>query len=118
MAKAFGEAEAATLTHPEWLALLLDRELADRHDKKLAARLRHARLRQNALVEDVDTVPRAGSTGRITSPTSLNAVEDYVRRLTQAAIEKLTARTKYRGLVKRKLVPVAFTDPPLFPAHW
>ncbi len=58
MAKAFGEAEtsdeAAALGHPEWLALLLDREIAYRHDKKLAARLRYARLRQQALVEGVD----------------------------------------------------------------
>ena len=58
MAKAFSEAEtsaeAAALTHPEWLALLLDREMAYRHDRKLAARLRYARLRQQALVEDVD----------------------------------------------------------------
>src|SRR6516225_5923691 len=58
MAKAFGEAEASTeaaaLTHPEWLALLLDREMTYRHDRKLAARLRYARLRQQALVEDVD----------------------------------------------------------------
>ena len=58
MAKAFGEiaasAEAAALTHPEWLALLLDREMTYRHDRKLTARLRYARLRQQALVEDVD----------------------------------------------------------------
>jgi len=58
MAKAFGEAEttdeAAALTHPEWLALLLDREITYRHDKKLTARLSYARLRQQALVEDVD----------------------------------------------------------------
>ena len=58
MAKAFGEsqasAEAAALTHPEWLALLLDREMTYRHDRKLAARLRYARLRQQALVEDID----------------------------------------------------------------
>jgi DNA replication protein DnaC len=58
MAKAFAEAEAsaeaAALTHPEWLALLLDREATWRHDKKLAARLRYARLRQQAVVEDVD----------------------------------------------------------------
>lgn len=58
MAKAFGEAldstEAATLGHAEWLALLLSREMAYRHDRKLAARLRYARLRQQALVEDVD----------------------------------------------------------------
>ena len=58
MAKAFTEAEtsdeAAALGHPEWLALLIDREVAYRHDRKLTARLRYARLRQQALVEDVD----------------------------------------------------------------
>ncbi|MBL6652815.1 MAG: ATP-binding protein, partial [Reyranella sp.] len=58
MAKALAEAEtsdeAAALAHPEWLALLIDREVAYRHDKKLTARLPYARLRQQALVEDVD----------------------------------------------------------------
>ena len=58
MAKAFVDTEASTqagtLTHPEWLALLLGREMAYRSDKKLTARLRHAKLRQQALVEDVD----------------------------------------------------------------
>src|ERR1700738_1486774 len=62
MAKAFGDVEtsgeAAALTHPEWLALLLDREMTYRHDKKLAARLRYARLRQQAAV--ADGVYRAG----------------------------------------------------------
>ena len=42
--KAFAEVEtsdqAAALAHPEWLALLLDREITYRHDKKLTARLR------------------------------------------------------------------------------
>ena len=58
MAKAFGEietsAEATTLTHPEWLALLLDRELSYRRDRRLLARLRYAKLRHQAAVEDVD----------------------------------------------------------------
>jgi DNA replication protein DnaC len=49
MAKAFGEieasGEAATLTHPEWLALLLDQEASHRRDR---------RLRHQAAVEDVD----------------------------------------------------------------
>lgn len=66
MAKAFGDsqtsAEAAALTHPEWLALLLDRETTYRHGRKLAARLRYARLRQQALVEDIDY--RAASIAR------------------------------------------------------
>jgi hypothetical protein len=58
MARAFGElaanAEAERLTHPEWLALLLDREWGFRHDRKLAARLRFAKLRHQAAPEDVD----------------------------------------------------------------
>jgi hypothetical protein len=43
MAKAFGEieasGEAATLTHPEWLALLLDQEASYRRDRRLHFRL-------------------------------------------------------------------------------
>jgi DNA replication protein DnaC len=58
MAKAFAEieasGEAANLTHPEWLALLLDREVSHRRDRRLMARLRYARLRHQASVEDVD----------------------------------------------------------------
>jgi DNA replication protein DnaC len=63
MAQAFAELEAsgesATLTHADWLGLLVDREVTHRRDKRLAARLRYARLRHNAVVEDVDyRVPR------------------------------------------------------------
>lgn len=68
MAKAFAEIEAhgsnahgsgAKLSHAEWLALLLEREISVRHDKQLATRLRFAKLRQQASVEDVDySTPR------------------------------------------------------------
>lgn len=58
MAKAFAELranpDAATLDHEAWLALLLDREIAERQDRRLKARLRYARLRHQAAVEDVD----------------------------------------------------------------
>jgi DNA replication protein DnaC len=58
MAKAFAEAasssDAAAMTHSEWLGLLLDREMTYRHDKNLARRMRYARLRHQATVEDVD----------------------------------------------------------------
>jgi len=58
MAQAFAELEAcgdaATLSHADWLGLLLDREVTHRRDKRLAARLRYARLRQHAVIEDVD----------------------------------------------------------------
>ena len=63
MAQAFAELEASgegtTLTHADWLGLLVDREVTHRRDKRLAARLRYARLRHHAVVEDVDyRVPR------------------------------------------------------------
>ena len=58
MARAFEELTANThgteLDHAEWLGLLLDREIADRQDRRLRARLRYARLRHHAAVEDVD----------------------------------------------------------------
>jgi len=59
MADAFAELEAQDstrdLTHAEWLALLLDREGANRTTKRFKTRLRAARLRHGeACVEDID----------------------------------------------------------------
>lgn len=58
MASAFAELQAAPqtaeLSHAEWLALLLDREATERRDRRLKAKLRYARLRHHATVEDVD----------------------------------------------------------------
>ena len=58
MAKAFAELteepDANGLDRNDWLALLLEREASLRRDKRLTARLRTARLRQQASVEDVD----------------------------------------------------------------
>ena len=59
MADAFAELEAQDkardLGHAEWLALLIDRECANRGTKRFQTRLRAARLRQSqASIEDVD----------------------------------------------------------------
>jgi DNA replication protein DnaC len=58
MARAFAELQAnpqsADLSHAEWLGLLLDREATERYERRLRARLRYARLRHQAAVEDVD----------------------------------------------------------------
>jgi len=58
MAKAFVELgqtdEAKGIDRNDWLALLLDRETTWRRDKRLTARLRAAKLRQQASVEDID----------------------------------------------------------------
>lgn len=58
MAKAFADLaasdEATSLSHAEWLALLLDHEATWRNDRRLALRLRQAHLRHHAAPEDVD----------------------------------------------------------------
>ena len=58
MARAFAglaaDPNVADLTHAEWLGLLLDHEATDRQDRRLKARLRYARLRHPASIEDVD----------------------------------------------------------------
>lgn len=47
--------EARNLAHPEWLALLLDRETAYRNTRRFQTRLRAAHLRHSqAAIEDVD----------------------------------------------------------------
>jgi len=59
MAQAFAELQtqdgAAELTHADWLALLIDREVADRDTRRFRTRLRAAALRHvGAAIEDVD----------------------------------------------------------------
>ncbi len=58
MAKAFNTLstndDTPLLNHAEWLGLLLDHEAAHRQDRKLGARLTHAKLRHQAAPEDVD----------------------------------------------------------------
>jgi DNA replication protein DnaC len=58
MADAFLEQQnapdAGELSREDWLGLLVDREATSRENKRLARRLREARLRQSAVVEDVD----------------------------------------------------------------
>ena len=59
MAKALEEQrrqpDIATLSFEERFALLIDREATERDNRRLITRLRFASLRQNAVVEDVDT---------------------------------------------------------------
>ncbi len=58
MADAFTEMQhdsaADDLSREDWLGLLIDREATARENKRLGRRLSHARLRQDAVIEDVD----------------------------------------------------------------
>ena len=63
MADAFIEMKntsaADDISREDWLGLLLDREATSRENKRLDRRLRHARLRQSAVIEDTNfRVPR------------------------------------------------------------
>src|SRR5215211_6432301 len=59
MAKALDEQQRqpdiTALAFEERFALLVDREATERDNKRLVNRLRFAKLRQNAVVEDIDT---------------------------------------------------------------
>ena len=72
MAKAFEEhlarPDGAALPFEDRLALMVDREAAERDGKRYAARLRHARLRHAASVEDINwRAPRSLDRGLLQS---------------------------------------------------
>ena len=65
MAEAFCELEtqdgSAALTHPEWLALLTEREMSSRATRRFQSRMRSAKLRHaGAAPEDIDYRTRRG----------------------------------------------------------
>jgi len=107
MAKAFVEiaanGQADGLGHHEWLGLLLDREASWRQDKRFAARLRVAKLRQQASVEDVDYRSPRGL-DRALFQKLVDWAADLKRRGVYAGVEALaqggkTVRRKGAGLV-------------------
>jgi DNA replication protein DnaC len=64
MAKAFEEQRQqpniASLTFEERLGLLVDREAVERESRRLVARLKFANIRQNAVIEDLNTKAARG----------------------------------------------------------
>lgn len=64
MAKAYAQLlktpDSDSLTFDERLGLLIDRELTERENRRLTTRLKQARLRQSACVEDIDFRHRRG----------------------------------------------------------
>src|SRR5512147_1316806 len=87
MAQAFLELEAQeesrNLAHPEWLALLLDREAASRNTKRFQSRLRVARLRSQPSRHRGRRLPNPTSARQGTVPAARNQPLD--RRAPQPA---------------------------------
>ncbi len=68
---------ADDLSREDWLGLLVDREAAARDNKRLGRRLSHARLRQNAVIEDADLrTPRGLDRGLFQSLATCGWIRD------------------------------------------
>ena len=72
MAEAFLELQAqdttSELSHPEWLGLLVDREIASRNTRRFQTRMRAAKLRHIGAASKMSTsAPRANWTGPCSS---------------------------------------------------
>ena len=81
MADAFSEMQQSSaaddLSREDWLGLLIDREATARENKRLGRRLTHAKLRQNAVVEDADLrTPRGLDRGLFQKLTTCGWVRD------------------------------------------
>jgi DNA replication protein DnaC len=74
--------EMLTLSFEERLGLLVDREILDRDNRRLKTRLRTARLRQSASLEDVDyRHPRGLDRALLTELGTCRWVREYLNIL-------------------------------------
>ena len=60
LAEQLDSSEVVALSFEERLGLLVDREITERHSRQLTNRLRRARLKHDACIEDVDFRHRRG----------------------------------------------------------
>lgn len=86
MAAALADQSAAPditdLSFEERLGLLVDREMTERENRRMSSRLRQARLRHNAILEDLDYhSPRGLDKGLIQSLTSCQWVKEHLNVL-------------------------------------
>jgi len=82
LAEQSNSSEIEALSFEERLGLLVDRELTYRDDRRMTSRLRRARLRHNACLEDIDYRHRRGlDKGLITSMATCRWVEEHLNVL-------------------------------------
>jgi DNA replication protein DnaC len=79
-------AEMAGLSFEERLGLLVDREVMDRENKRLAGRLHRAKLRQSACLEDIDfRHPRGLDRSLVMSLAGCNWIKEHLNVLLTGA---------------------------------
>lgn len=119
MLKALQEQEAlpeiAPLSFLERLALLLDREITERDNRRLATRLRFAKLKQPATLEDLDFhTPRQLDRTLVRSLAACDWVKDHLNVLITGptgvgcALAQKACRQGYKAFYQR--LPRLLTD--------
>jgi DNA replication protein DnaC len=79
------------LAFEERLGLLIDREITERENRRLSSRLRRARLKHNAAIEDIDyRHPRGLDKSLIQSLTACQWVKEHLNVLITGPTETLT----------------------------
>lgn len=82
LAEQWNSSEIEALSFEERLGLLVDRELTYRDDRRMTSRLRRAKLRHNACLEDIDYRHRRGlDRGLITSMATCRWVGEHLNVL-------------------------------------
>lgn len=82
LAEQIESAEIEALSFEERLGLLVDRESTYRDDRRMTSRLRRARLRHNACLEDIDYRHRRGlDRGLITSMATCQWIKEHLNVL-------------------------------------
>ena len=82
LAEQFESTEIEALSFEERFGLLVDREITYRDDRRMTSRLRRARLRENACLEDIDYRHRRGlDKGLITSMATCRWIKEHLNTL-------------------------------------
>jgi DNA replication protein DnaC len=112
--------ESQALDHLEWLGLLLECEATSRQQKRFERRLRTAKLRQAASVEDVDYRAARGLDRGLFQKLATN---DWIRKRRNLLITEPTGIGKVISLARLATKPAAticrqpITEPPACSRH-
>ena len=98
LAEQLGSSEVTALSFEERLGLIVDRELTERHSRQLTNRLRRARLRHAACIEDIDfRQPRGLDRDLVLAVVSRFVSWDHREYLSEYSVDGLPGMTEQSG---------------------